>query len=202
MMKQLNHMISKLPVNDRTMELIKLSARFDGLTEEMYRNWGIPKSYLIFGNMEDLNELMENELIAPEDAGYYACDDTCCCQCGCCCDNCDLYDDEEDYDGEDYDDEDDEDEDEEDEEFAEGVKYGEKKEKSICDKNHCAGFCGYHTGRYAAADAACGICRWTILRTYICVLYSYLCHLCYRIDSGGNRRSVERLWSDCDTDHD
>jgi hypothetical protein len=68
------------------------------------------------GTADELQKLMENELIAPEDAGYYACDDICCCQCGCCCDNCDLYDDDEDYDGEDYDDEDyddyDEDEDE------------------------------------------------------------------------------------------
>ena len=93
MMKQLNHMISKLPVNDRTMELIKLSARFDGLTEEMYRNWGIPKSYLIFGNMEDLNELMENELIAPEDAGFMPCD--CDGECECCCGCCDEDDSED-----------------------------------------------------------------------------------------------------------
>ena len=72
------------------------------------------------GTADELRELMENELIAPEDAGYYACDDTCCCQCGCCCDNCDLYDDEEDYDDEDYDDYDeDEDETDVDDDFAE-----------------------------------------------------------------------------------
>ena len=95
MMKQLNHMIGKLPVNDCTKEIIKLSDRFDGLTEEMYRGWGIPKSYLVFGKMEDLSELMENELIAPEDAGYEPCD--CCgdCEdCCCCCDDEDAKDDE------------------------------------------------------------------------------------------------------------
>ena len=69
--------------------------------------------------VKDGRQLAEFLGLTPEDAGYYACDDTCCCQCGCCCDNCDLYDDDdddEDYDGEDYDDEDyddyDEDEDE------------------------------------------------------------------------------------------
>ena len=90
MMKQLNHMIGKLPVNDCTKEIIKLSDRFDGLTEEMYRDWGIPKSYLVFGKMEDLSELMENELISPEDAGYVPCE--CCSCCG----------DEANIEGEDY----------------------------------------------------------------------------------------------------
>ena len=82
MMKQLTHMIGKLPTNDCTKELIKLSAHFDGLSEEMFRSWGIPKSYLIFGKMDDLAELMENELIAPEDAGYE------CCDCSCDCEGC------------------------------------------------------------------------------------------------------------------
>ena len=122
-LKEITHRVSKLPAdhgNKALAGLIDLSARADRLAEMIYRTWGIPASYAYTFNRANLAFLMENELIAPEDAGYYACDDTCCCQCGCCCDNCDLYDDEEDYDGEDYDDYDeDEDETDVDDNFAE-----------------------------------------------------------------------------------
>ena len=127
-LKEITHRVSKLPAEHGNKELaglVDLSARADRLAEMIYRTWGIPASYAYTFNRANLAFLMENELIAPEDAGYYACDDTCCCQCGCCCDNCDLYDDDEDYDGEDYDDEDyddydeDEDETEVDDNFAE-----------------------------------------------------------------------------------
>ena len=47
---------------------------FDIISEEMFRSWSIPKSYLVFGHEAALSKLMENELIAPEDAGY-VCDD-------------------------------------------------------------------------------------------------------------------------------
>ena len=90
MMKQLTHMIGKLPIKNSTDELIKLYTRYDELAEEMFRSWGIPKSYLIFGKMEDLSELMENELISPEDAGYVPCE----C-CSCCGDEANIED--EDY---------------------------------------------------------------------------------------------------------
>ena len=125
MLKEITHGVSKLPSERGNKALIDLAARADRLAEKIYRTWGIPASYVYTFNHANLAFLMENELIAPEDAGYYACDDTCCCQCGCCCDNCDLYDDDEEYDGEDYDDEDyddydeDEDETEVDDNFAE-----------------------------------------------------------------------------------
>lgn len=125
MLKEITHGVSKLPSERGNKALIDLAARVDRLAEKIYRTWGIPASYVYTFNHANLAFLMENELIAPEDAGYYACDDTCCCQCGCCCDNCDLYDDDEEYDGEDYDDEDyddyddDEDETEVDDNFAE-----------------------------------------------------------------------------------
>ena len=113
MLKEITHGVSKLPSELGNKALIDLAARADRLAEKIYRTWGIPASYVYTFNHANLAFLMENELIAPEDAGYYACDDTCCCQCGCCCDNCDLYDDDEDYD--DYD----EDETEVDDNFAE-----------------------------------------------------------------------------------
>ena len=106
MLKEITHGVSKLPSERGNKALIDLAARADRLAEKIYRTWGIPASYVYTFNHANLAFLMENELIAREDAGYYACDDTCCCQCGCCCDNCDLYDDDEEYDGEDYDDED------------------------------------------------------------------------------------------------
>ena len=106
MLKEITHRVSKLPTVPGNKALVDLTARADRLAEMIYRTWGIPASYAYTFNRANLAFLMENELIAPEDAGYYACDDTCCCQCGCCCDNCDLCDDDEDYDGEDYDDED------------------------------------------------------------------------------------------------
>ena len=106
MLKEITHRVSKLPTVPGNKALVDLEARADRLAEMIYRTWGIPASYAYTFNRANLAFLMENELIAPEDAGYYACDDTCCCQCGCCCDNCDLCDDDEDYDGEDYDDED------------------------------------------------------------------------------------------------
>ena len=124
MLKEITHGVSKLPSERGNKALIDLAARADRLAEKIYRTWGIPASYVYTFNHANLAFLMENELIAPEDAGYYACDDTCCCPCGCCCDNCDLDDDDEDFDDEDYDDEDDlgdydEDETDVDDDFAE-----------------------------------------------------------------------------------
>ena len=104
-LKEITHRVSKLPAdhgNKALADLIDLSARADRLAEMIYRTWGIPASYAYTFNRANLAFLMENELIAPEDAGYCTCDDSCCCQCGCCCD---LYNDDEDYD--DYDEDED-----------------------------------------------------------------------------------------------
>ena len=89
MLKQINHMIARLPNNRGNKELSNIAACFDKISEEMFRSWGIPKTYLVFGCEADLSDLMENELIAPEDAGYIEADqyyDDCCCgDCDCCC---------------------------------------------------------------------------------------------------------------------
>ena len=112
MLKEITHGVSKLPSEHGNKALIDLAARADRLAEKIYRTWGIPASYVYTFNHANLAFLMENELIAPEDACYCTCDDSCCCQCGCCCD---LYNDDEDYD--DYDE--DEDETDVDDNFAE-----------------------------------------------------------------------------------
>ena len=74
MLKQITHMISRLPSNRGNKELTDMAVCFDIISEEMFRSWGIPKSYLVFGHKAALSKLMDNELIAPEDAGY-VCDD-------------------------------------------------------------------------------------------------------------------------------
>jgi len=106
MLKRIACKVAKLPSNRGNKNLSVLTKKAETIADKMFRSWSIPVSYLCTGDSDELFFLMENELIAPEEAGYYACDDTCCCQCGCCCDNCDLYDDDEDFDDEDYDDED------------------------------------------------------------------------------------------------
>ena len=104
--------ILELQPNRNNKDLIMSAMRLGCHMDSFCALWKIPAGY----GSDGLRELMENELIAPEDAGYCTCDNSCCCQCGCCCDNCDLYDDEEDYDDEDYDDEDHDDYDEEEDE--------------------------------------------------------------------------------------
>ena len=117
--RMIKQVIDLQPTRDNK-ELFMSAIQIGCDIDREYVSWGIPLGFSCKGTADELRELMENELIAPEDAGYYACDDTCCCQCGCCCDNCDLYDDEEDYDDEDYDDYDeDEDETDVDDDFAE-----------------------------------------------------------------------------------
>lgn len=102
MLQGLANLVSKLPPDEKNIPAIALAKHHRNESEAMFKTWGIPRSYMIFENEADLAELMENELIAPEDAGYSPCDDECdCfpCTCGGCCE-C-----ETDYD-EDCDDED------------------------------------------------------------------------------------------------
>ena len=118
LLKRMIKQVIDLQPNRDNKELLMSAIQIGCDIDREYVSWGIPMGFM--GTADELQKLMENELIAPEDAGYYACDDTCCCQCGCCCDNCDLYDDDEDYDGEDYDDYDEgEDETDVDDDFAE-----------------------------------------------------------------------------------
>ena len=137
MLKEITHRVSKLPTVPGNKALVDLAARADRLAEMIYRTWGIPASYAYTFNRANLAFLKENELIAPEDAGYYACDDPCCCQCGCCCDNCDLCDDDEDYDGEDYDDEDYDNYDEAEDETDVDDNFAEIRSSVFCTQKGC-----------------------------------------------------------------
>ena len=103
MLQGLTNLVSKLPPNKKNIPAIALAKHHRNESEKMFKTWGVPRSYMLFGSEADLAELMENELIAPEDAGYYPCDDECdfCpCNCGCCCETEDEYN-EDDEDNED-----------------------------------------------------------------------------------------------------
>ena len=97
--KQLTHHIAKLPPTHANASIKKMAETYAITAEKLFDSWGIPGSYLVFGEESDLAELMENELIAPEDAGYYPIDDDeddACdfeCRCGCCCGCCSDEDD-------------------------------------------------------------------------------------------------------------
>lgn len=102
--KQLAHHITKMKMTPANEHICKMAKHFYIEADKMFNSWGIPGSYLVFGDESDLAELMENELIAPEDAGYYPCDDECDffpCNCGCCCETEDEYD-EDDEDEDEY----------------------------------------------------------------------------------------------------
>lgn len=102
MVKQLTHHINRLAPNRGSKKISDMAKHYNALAESMFKNLGISKSYILFGDEDALTELMENELIAPEDAGYYPIDDEDECDGECCCGDCDgccAYDDEdEDYD--------------------------------------------------------------------------------------------------------
>lgn len=96
--KQLAHHIMKMKLTPAYEHIGKMAKHYDIAADKLFDSWGIPKSYLVFDNEDALAELMENELIAPEDAGYIpaeeVCDDECCCDC-CGCEDCPYADDED-----------------------------------------------------------------------------------------------------------
>ena len=86
MMKQIACKVAKLPSNRGNKKLTALAKKSEAVADSMFRSWGIPTSYLYSGDSDKLALLMENELIEPEDAGYFACNGECCCgNCNGCC---------------------------------------------------------------------------------------------------------------------
>jgi len=102
MLKQVACKVAKLPSNRGNKNLSVLAKKTEKIADKMFHSWGIPTSYLYTGDSDMLAVLMDNELITPEDAGYYPIDDEDDCDGECCCGDCDgccAYDDEnEDYD--------------------------------------------------------------------------------------------------------
>lgn len=93
MVRQLANMVKNLPSNRGSAELTRLGAAFDRKSEEMFKSWNIPGSYLIFGDEDDLTGIMLDELLPPEAAGYVFCEsgrDEYCRNkdaCPCCAEN-------------------------------------------------------------------------------------------------------------------
>jgi hypothetical protein len=81
--KQLAHCIGRMKTTGVDDDFIKMAECYDATAENLFNSWGIPKSYVTLDNKDNLAPLMENELIAPEEAGYYPCDDD--YSCNCCC---------------------------------------------------------------------------------------------------------------------
>lgn len=93
--KQLVHCIVRMKTTGADDDFIKMAESYGATAENLFNSWGIPKSYVTLDNKDDLVPLMENELIAPEEAGYYPCDDDCPCYC-CCKDEDDASDENDD----------------------------------------------------------------------------------------------------------
>lgn len=81
--KQLSHCIVRMKTTGADDDFIKMAECYGATAENLFNSWGIPKSYVTLDNKDDLVPLMENELITPEEAGYYPCDDD--CPRDCCC---------------------------------------------------------------------------------------------------------------------
>lgn len=93
--KQLAHCIVRMKTTGADDDFIKMAESYGATAENLFNSWGIPKSYVTLDNKDDLVPLMENELITPEEAGYYPCDDDCLCDC-CCKDEDDASDENDD----------------------------------------------------------------------------------------------------------
>ena len=93
--KQLVHCVGRMKTTGADDDFIKMAESYGATAENLFNSWGIPKSYVTLDNKDDLVPLMENELITPEEAGYYPCDDDCLCDC-CCKDEDDESDENDD----------------------------------------------------------------------------------------------------------
>ena len=70
---------------DGYLDLVRRSTLdFDERCEEMFSSWGRALNYLKSHDLADLSDLIENDLIEPEYAGYIPADDPCCPGERCC----------------------------------------------------------------------------------------------------------------------
>ena len=92
--------IDRVPANRSSKNLSDMATQFEGLIDKMFRSWGIPLEYLAVKDEKLLAELMENELLDPDefafpdaeaheqDFGDAICGE-CCGECLCGdCDDC------------------------------------------------------------------------------------------------------------------
>lgn len=77
MVRQLAAEVKKLPCSKIGTPVSGLAAAVDSKAEEMFAGWGIPHSYLVTFDEDELNDLIAAELAEPEEAGYILCDGGC-----------------------------------------------------------------------------------------------------------------------------
>ena len=71
MLRQLEAAVGKLPECQSTADVRGQMAAFSPKLKELWNGWNIPVRYLISGELDDLSDVMEDELMEPEDAGYF-----------------------------------------------------------------------------------------------------------------------------------
>ena len=81
----LMHYIKNGAEKDGYLDLVRRSTLdFDERCEEMFSSWGRALNYLKSHDLADLSDLIENDLIEPEYAGYVPADKPCCPGERCC----------------------------------------------------------------------------------------------------------------------
>ena len=81
----LMHYIKNGAEKDGYLDLVRRSTLdFDERCEEMFSSWGRALNYLKSRDIADLSDLIENDLIEPEYAGYIPADNPCCPGERCC----------------------------------------------------------------------------------------------------------------------
>lgn len=81
----LMHYIKNGAEKDGYLDLVRRSTLdFDERCEEMFSSWGMALNYLKSHDLADLSDLIENDLIEPEYAGYVPADNPCCPGERCC----------------------------------------------------------------------------------------------------------------------
>ena len=68
MLRQLEDAIGKLPECRSTAEARRRMAAFSPKLKELWEGWNIPRRYLVSGELDDLCDVMDDELMEPEDA--------------------------------------------------------------------------------------------------------------------------------------
>ena len=81
----LMHYIKNGAEKDSYLDLVRRSTLdFDERCEEMFSSWGRALNYLKSRDLADLSDLIENDLIEPEYAGYIPAENPCCPGERCC----------------------------------------------------------------------------------------------------------------------
>ena len=81
----LMHYIKNGAEKDSYLDLVRRSTLdFDERCEEMFSSWGMALNYLKSRDLADLSDLIENDLIEPEYAGYIPAENPCCPGERCC----------------------------------------------------------------------------------------------------------------------